>query len=901
MRKEISNCNQGKYGNLQPVNLVLLFAVFVITGLFFGPITGWYRQTLTFFFDPSLRNILDWHQTYLGFLILIITALAIIAYWYELRKREFTFRGRNPIGMLATIVSFHYILIRFFPLINTEVYQLPWTYLPIGNFVVKFSDVVAIPFTLELLAFLCKKTKYFPTVVDYFKAKILTILHKNTSRQSNKPEQYSIKNTDWLEDTPAKKKDDDIFYRKELVMQIVNRMLEWKPKESSFNIAITGEWGSGKTSFLNMVKHELEGKAIVVDYIPWSYHNSTDITSEFFNQLAQELEKETSENYIELAKIIRNTVIGNGFPWSLIASIMDYPRSYSDLKNRIETAIKDKTDLPLVIVVDELDRIEADELPEVFKLLKNLASIKGSYIITSFDKKAVTNNLKNITDGNKYLEKFFQVEIPLGKVSLSQTVTTELTRWMESIGIEQNHTQAIRTTIGTFDGLERELTNNYSIWAVINNHRRLIIFKNTINTRLPFFSTKLDAYSYILFELIRLYYPVIYQWLESREIVAYPNEGFYYGFHRHRFDELKSPKGELQALPTYEKLFILEALEEIFMKKPEARLQFLPNNIYYYDLYFTNHYYKSLDLISLAEYRANKNYNGFLDVLNSANKVELPLIQDYMSKYDVVTVEDLLFEFECALSFDNLYDGHSDRVIGWLKSFENKENNDIKSELKKSVIAKCKSLINEKMSYPLFVSWRKHIDRDKSQRIFSLNEINELCRARYQSAVEKKLSMDALHKYLRSCQDEWTFTEDDHYDPSVMNDFIMLISNDEEIGHQFLKYCIKPSQQKGDFYQSDHQLSFEWVFSVKFFISVDNLRDFLTSKSKSKNRELKKTAERVLRFEEKAGFNMFRRNYYNGGYPISLEESKQAGIDIQDMDPAVFKGINLSEADDNPV
>src|SRR5205823_6161323 len=71
----------------------------------------------------------------------------------------------------------------------------------------------------------------------------------------------------------------------------------------------------------------------------------------------------------------------------------------------------------LVIVVDDIDRLTADETRELFRLVKSVANFPNTIFILSFDREATARALDKFQDGkgNEYLEKIIQVpfEIPL--------------------------------------------------------------------------------------------------------------------------------------------------------------------------------------------------------------------------------------------------------------------------------------------------------------------------------------------------------------------------------------------------------------------------------------------------------------------------------------------------------
>lgn len=874
-----------------------------LTALFFGPITDYYHTLLSFLFHPWFQTLLDWNHSFWGLLLFGLAFLFIVAIWIctILKPKHPTPIGQL-IGKVAVLVSLHYLMIRILPVFDQHVFVLPWSFLPLGSSWFKYSDIALLPIMHGLL----QPVYYFirsnlPSVFKRLKRELcerLVLLRRLVkypffqSFRSKGIIEPPANQPDfpWQEDCPIENYKDDAFNRKVLVKELVDRIVKWRPEQSSFNISITGEWGSGKTSFLNMVKNQLQKRAVVVDYVPWSYHHPTDLTAQFFEQLANAFGDEPT--YRDLAATIRSAAVGTGFWGNLTAQILDYPRSYTALKERIETSLKYTNGKRLVIIVDELDRLTADELTEVLKLLKNLGSIKGSYIITSFDKEAILANLSQIEDGNKYLEKFFQAEVPLGKIPLSNTIADKLIKWMEEIGIENSRISSIRSAMNTHDGINFDSLNAYAIWTTIITPRRLNLYINTVNTRWNFFSKTLDKYSFLLLELIRLHYPTVYLWLESKEIVEPAEDRTKYTFNKSKYDELAKKVKFHSEMTERERLVLGTTLEGLF-ERQKLPLQIMPYNRYYYDLYFTHQYFKNVDLVKLTQCRLDGKHEEIATMLSRVNSDERKVLVGFMRRYEIVTTEDLLFEIKLALTHDEIYPGHSVSIITELYEMDRRNPDANHYELKEPVYKLCRTLIQENMSYQLFNSWTQSIHEDKSKNLFSIDEIQGLCKVRFIKAVDKELSMHALHKYLLASKDLGSFPDSEFFDPDIIDSFHKVITRNEDYGYQFLKYCITPIDRGSDFYLPEHSLIFQWQFSVRFFNNVNDFISFINEFVNNQNEDIKYTAKRVQKFGEHGGYNAFGKRDFDKTLVIELRNAKEHGIDIKDMDPAVFIGFNL--------
>lgn len=92
--------------------------------------------------------------------------------------------------------------------------------------------------------------------------------------------------------------DDDRLGRTDIARHIAD-MLYHAPVDHSIVFGLSGTWGSGKTSLLNMVGELLgtyDEPPIIVRFNPWNYPVGTDLVKPFLALLAKEIRHARSEN-----------------------------------------------------------------------------------------------------------------------------------------------------------------------------------------------------------------------------------------------------------------------------------------------------------------------------------------------------------------------------------------------------------------------------------------------------------------------------------------------------------------------------------------------------------------------------------------------------------------------------
>ncbi|EHV9552466.1 hypothetical protein QJG90_001236, partial [Campylobacter coli] len=71
-------------------------------------------------------------------------------------------------------------------------------------------------------------------------------------------------------DKPIEKKEEDLFSRNSVAEQL-NTIIKNYKEEDSITFGIIGDWGSGKTSFVNMILEDFKDDEnfIIVKFNPW--------------------------------------------------------------------------------------------------------------------------------------------------------------------------------------------------------------------------------------------------------------------------------------------------------------------------------------------------------------------------------------------------------------------------------------------------------------------------------------------------------------------------------------------------------------------------------------------------------------------------------------------------------
>lgn len=260
-------------------------------------------------------------------------------------------------------------------------------------------------------------------------------------------------------------------------------------KEGSFTFSITGIWGSGKTTFINILKEQYSKnnsiKSIII-FEPWKSDTSDSIVKGFFAMLRDELSNyipnisSTIDQYVELLLDEES-----GKPLKIIGKslhgIFNEDKNPYELIKEILKRTKHKT----VVFIDDIDRLNAAEIKEVLRLIRNTANFPYIQFIVAYDKNYVCETLKNckINTPDRYLEKFFNVEMSLPKSEERVICNELLTRIQGTInaiwGLEQDDMRITSMVYYRPDDPTNSIIDNNLVPQVLFTVRDVIRFHNS--------------------------------------------------------------------------------------------------------------------------------------------------------------------------------------------------------------------------------------------------------------------------------------------------------------------------------------------------------------------------------------------------------------------------------------
>jgi hypothetical protein len=253
-----------------------------------------------------------------------------------------------------------------------------------------------------IIQFLYRKIKYLST--QCFK-------HSRQQKTSEEEDKEDKKASIFLTDEPLKQEDSEVD--KPSIDCILEKLKGTKTTSQAFAIGITGAWGSGKTSFANSLSRRLN-ETNSLWFEPWKFRGVANVQDSLFNELIDHFKKNDKYDLAFDTEAYERLLNHDEIPVYL-KFLFNFLKLF---KNDSETDIQEKfkkslSDEKIYIFIDDLDRLDAAEILEVFKLVRSTLSISNLVYILIYDKAHIQSVLeKEVTEGNakNFLDKIIQTE-----------------------------------------------------------------------------------------------------------------------------------------------------------------------------------------------------------------------------------------------------------------------------------------------------------------------------------------------------------------------------------------------------------------------------------------------------------------------------------------------------------
>jgi hypothetical protein len=350
---------------------------------------------------------------------------------------------------------------------------------------------------------------------------------------------------DLLFDVPLEDVHLDRFEREQVYQTLISQISAIQSSvEKSFNIGIVNKWGEGKTSFLHFLEKQLDNdkeNTIIIKFNAWSTPRSANMTSDFFKTMDEELSK-----YLNTGSLIRDYANGIKEVDSVMNPIKYLPKKWIEEPSTIEYsnqigALLEKLKKRVFIFIDDIDRLDNEEVFEVLRLIRNSANFPYIIFVIPFDKEYVLHALTqtHIYRPKEYIKKIFDLEIsltPIFDTYLQPLFIEIMENFIEEKLIranreDRNHLINQIKSIFQNTGFSNQRGSKYSsirenLFKILRNKRDIIRFTNSVKLSLKENFNKLYLPDLLIIELIKYEdLPVYRKLFESRRYFYTKSDG----------------------------------------------------------------------------------------------------------------------------------------------------------------------------------------------------------------------------------------------------------------------------------------------------------------------------------------------------------------------------------------
>ena len=295
-------------------------------------------------------------------------------------------------------------------------------------------------------------------------------------------------------------------------------------------LAVNGAWGSGKTTAVNMIVEALANlqkdapssrEIVPVRFNPWWFSEQEDLIKAFFAELSGSLDKKVSEKvgagFRKLARRLASSkelviaglglIPGAGIAKELagaalgaVGALAGDNHSLSQLRDELSDALRGQ-EKRILVIIDDVDRLPADEVRQIFRLVKSVADLPNVIHLLIFDRDIAERAFDDPANelGPRWHEKIVQAAFDLPPV--------------QRVDIQQLFLEGLNRLIGEMEVPDKTRWGNVfhdGIAPWLRTPRDAGRLLNSLVVTWPAVARDVDFADFVALETIRLFEPALH-------------------------------------------------------------------------------------------------------------------------------------------------------------------------------------------------------------------------------------------------------------------------------------------------------------------------------------------------------------------------------------------------------
>lgn len=232
-----------------------------------------------------------------------------------------------------------------------------------------------------------------------------------------------------------------------LVAQRAARLIaENHSPESSVVYGLEGPWGSGKTSVIGLLTAHLTQDRTesngwrVVSFTPWATTGTEGLLSEFFAALATVAPEKSGNkvrnliaSYADIARPLVSLIPVAGSAMVEASRALEHrlAKPWNVAFEELAAELR-KLETPVLVVVDDIDRLQPSELLDLLKVVRLLGRFPGVDFLLAYDEQTLVETLQHPGYGSasKARARSFMEKIVQYPLSIPPLLTSKIVRML---------------------------------------------------------------------------------------------------------------------------------------------------------------------------------------------------------------------------------------------------------------------------------------------------------------------------------------------------------------------------------------------------------------------------------------------------------------------------------------